>query len=77
MKESIRIILEPYFKEFKSVESDLDQFTFIQNVLETGTKIFQMREDYGLGNYNKNEIAQVWNELYGSYIINVGSSAVR
>ena len=70
MKEEIQSILLPQFQQFIEVANELDQYEFVQNVLETGTKIFQMRQDYGLGNHNKDQIAEVWNELYAKHVIN-------
>ena len=56
MKDQIRTILQPYFKEFQTVRDEFDQFAFTQYVLETGTKIFQLYQDYGLEKFDKNEI---------------------
>ena len=69
MKEQIRAILDPHFEEFKTGRDDLDKFAFTQYVLETGTKIFQLYKDYGLEKFDKNEVADVWNELYAENIV--------
>ncbi len=69
MNKQLHDILEPYFKEFASYEDELGKFALIQYVLETGTKIFQLYKDYGLENFDKAEIAEVWNALYLKYII--------
>ena len=70
MNEEIKSILLPHFQQFTEVASELDLYTFVQNALETGTKIFQMRQDYGLGNHDKDQIAEVWNALYLEHVIN-------
>lgn len=69
MNKQLQEILEPYFKEFAAYEDELDKFAWIQYVLETGTKIFQLYKDYGLDAFDKADIAEVWNALYLKYII--------